>query len=74
MNSGIGQTCLTPVLKTLNLTGQKLLLPDLLNLLKEKNKIRNVACFNQRGNQVGIVTYSKEDIIKRIYDIKNIQR
>ena len=74
LNGSLDQTCLTPVLKTLNLEGQNLLLPDLLSLLREKNKIRNVACFNQQGNQVGIVKYSKEDIIKRIYDIKNIQR
>ena len=74
LNGSLDQTCLTPVLKTLNLEGQNLLLPDLLILLREKNKIRNVACFNQQGNQVGIVKYSKEDIIKRIYDIKNIQR
>ena len=71
---GIDQTCLTPILKTLNLEGKNLLLPDLLNLLREKKKIINVACFNQQSNKVGIVKYSKEDIIKRIYDIKNIQR
>ena len=74
LNGSIDQTCLTPVLKILNLEDESLLLPDLLSLLREKNKIRNVACFNQQDNQVGIVKYSKEDIIKRIYDIKNIQR
>ena len=74
LNEGINHTCLTPILKTLNLEHQSLLLPDLLSLLRENNKIKNVACFNQQGNQVGIVKYSKEDIIKRIYEIKNIQR
>ena len=74
LNGSIDQTCLSPILKILNLEDQSLLLPDLLNLLREKNKISNVACFNQQSNLVGIVKYSKEDIIKRIYDIKNIQR